>query len=52
METEARITSRFGWGLTSKLEKVGLQRFREHLLKSREAMVYVLDRIIGKCSTA
>ena len=36
--TEARIFSRFGWGLTKKIENHGLSRFKANLQRVRRSM--------------
>jgi hypothetical protein len=41
--TQARIVSRFGWGLTKKIENHGLSRFKAHMQKSREGVSLILD---------
>lgn len=33
--TEAYITSKFGWGLTKRIESHGLARFKAHVQKAR-----------------
>lgn len=44
IETEARFHCNFGWwGLASRLEAMGASRFKDHLHKSREALLYVLS---------
>jgi len=48
VKTEARIISRFGWGVTSAIEKFGLSTFEKNTVKSRLGMSYILERIRGK----
>jgi len=40
--TEARFVSRFGWGLTKKIEKYGLTKFKTNIERSREGISIVL----------
>jgi len=40
--TEARFISRFGWGLTKKIEKYGLTKFKTNIERSREGISIVL----------
>lgn len=42
-DTEARIRSRFGWGLTKKIESHGMSRFKANVQRSREGVVLILD---------
>ncbi|RHZ47463.1 hypothetical protein Glove_579g17 [Diversispora epigaea] len=48
VKTEAKFVSKFGWGLTEKLEGFGLKRFTDSSLKSRKGMSYILERIREK----
>jgi hypothetical protein len=41
--TEARIVSRFGWGLTKKIENHGLSRFKANMQRSREGVSLILN---------
>ncbi|EGO02716.1 hypothetical protein SERLA73DRAFT_84484 [Serpula lacrymans var. lacrymans S7.3] len=41
--TEANITSKFGWGLTKKIESHGLARFKAHVQRSREGVSLILS---------
>lgn len=41
--TEARIVSRFGWGLTKKIESHGLSRFKANMQRSREGVGLILS---------
>ncbi|KAF8203149.1 PRELI-like family-domain-containing protein [Pholiota molesta] len=43
--TEARIVSRFGWGLTKKIENHGLTRFKANMQRSREGVSLILSLI-------
>jgi len=40
--TEARILSRFGWGLTKRIESHGLARFKANVQRSREGVSLIL----------
>jgi len=41
-QTEARIISNFGWGLTKQIENHGLNKFKTNLQRSREGVSVVL----------
>lgn len=41
--SQVSIVSRFGWGLTKKIEDHGLSKFRQNLQRSREGLFLVLD---------
>ncbi|KAH7915125.1 MSF1-domain-containing protein [Hygrophoropsis aurantiaca] len=41
--TEAYITSKFGWGLTKRIESHGLARFKAHVQRSREGVSLILN---------
>ncbi|KAF9523581.1 MSF1-domain-containing protein [Crepidotus variabilis] len=41
--TEGRVFSRFGWGLTKKIENHGLNKFKANLQRSREGVSVVLS---------
>ncbi|KIY51325.1 MSF1-domain-containing protein, partial [Fistulina hepatica ATCC 64428] len=43
--TEARIVSRFGWGLTRSIENHGLSRFKANLQRSREGLSLILNLV-------
>jgi len=43
--TEAYITSKFGWGLTKRIESHGLARFKAHVQKSRQGVSLMMDLI-------
>jgi len=43
--TEARIISRFGWGLTRRIESHGLARFKANVQRSREGISLILELI-------
>jgi len=43
--TEARVYSRFGWGLAKRIESLGVTRFKKHLEKSREGISLILKLI-------
>jgi len=43
--TEARIISRFGWGLTKTIESHGLARFKANVQRSREGVSLILHLI-------
>jgi len=43
--SEARVISRFGWGLARRIETLGLTKFKSHLEKSREGISLVLKLI-------
>ncbi|KAF8528031.1 MSF1-domain-containing protein [Hysterangium stoloniferum] len=43
--SEARVISRFGWGLARRIESLGVNRFKSHLEKSREGISLVLRLI-------
>ncbi|CEI99050.1 hypothetical protein RMCBS344292_13144 [Rhizopus microsporus] len=47
-KTEARIISRFGWGLTSKIEGFGQSTFIANAAKARKGMQHILQRIRDK----
>jgi chromosomal replication initiation ATPase DnaA len=38
--TQARIVSRFGWGLTKKIENHGLSRFKAHMQRVWLHLIY------------
>ncbi|KAF8912941.1 MSF1-domain-containing protein, partial [Gymnopilus junonius] len=40
--TEARVFSRFGWGLTKKIENHGLSKFKANMQRSREGVSLIL----------
>jgi len=40
--TEARIVSRFGWGLAKRIENYGLARFKANVQRSREGVSLIL----------
>lgn len=44
-QTEARIRSGFGWGLTKKIENHGLTRFKANVQRSREGVSLILNLI-------
>ncbi|TFY71126.1 hypothetical protein EVG20_g1869 [Dentipellis fragilis] len=44
-KTEASIISRFGWGLTKRIESHGLARFKANVQRSREGVSVILDLI-------
>ncbi|KIY65900.1 MSF1-domain-containing protein [Cylindrobasidium torrendii FP15055 ss-10] len=39
---EARVRSRFGWGLTKRIEAFGLHRFETHLQRSKDGVALML----------
>ncbi|EJD04264.1 MSF1-domain-containing protein [Fomitiporia mediterranea MF3/22] len=41
--TQARIVSRFGWGLTKRIENHGLAKFKANIQRSREGVASVLQ---------
>jgi len=41
--TEASITSKFGWGLTRRIESHGLARFKANVQRSREGVSLILS---------
>ncbi|KAF9569846.1 MSF1-domain-containing protein [Agrocybe pediades] len=41
--TEARVVSKFGWGLTKKIENHGLSRFKMNMQRSREGVSLILN---------
>jgi len=41
--TEAYITSKFGWGLTKRIESHGLARFKTHIQRSREGVSLIVN---------
>lgn len=41
--TEARIFSKFGWGLTKRIENHGLSRFKANLQRSRDGVSLILS---------
>ncbi|KAG9314608.1 PRELI-like family-domain-containing protein [Chiua virens] len=43
--TEAYITSKFGWGLTKRIESHGLARFKAHVQRSRQGVSLMMDLI-------
>lgn len=43
--SEARVVSRFGWGLTKRIESLGVMKFKSHLEKSREGISLILKLI-------
>ncbi|KAG1444173.1 hypothetical protein G6F56_010407 [Rhizopus delemar] len=46
--TEARIISRFGWGMTSRIERFGKSSFIANAAKAQEGMQHILKRIREK----
>jgi uncharacterized protein YjbI with pentapeptide repeats len=48
--TEARIVSRFGWGLTKRIENHGLSRFKANMQRVR--ISFTALRIICWCSSS
>jgi len=42
---EARIVSRFGWGLAKAIENHGLAKFKTNLQRSREGVSHILDAL-------
>jgi len=42
---EARIVSRFGWGLTKTIENHGLAKFKANLQRSREGVSHILNML-------
>lgn len=49
VDTQARFKCnlvKLQWfGIASKLESLGAMRFKDHVQKSREALLYVLERL-------
>ncbi|KAI9296381.1 MSF1-domain-containing protein [Neoconidiobolus thromboides FSU 785] len=45
VKTEARIISRIGWGITSAVERFGINKFEKNTVKARMGMSYILERI-------
>ncbi|KAF8592014.1 MSF1-domain-containing protein [Ramaria rubella] len=43
--SEARVISRFGWGLAKRIESLGVMKFKSHLEKSREGISLILKLI-------
>jgi len=43
--TEARIVSRFGWGLTKEIENHGLAKFKTNIQRSRQGLFTILELI-------
>ncbi|KAF9229602.1 MSF1-domain-containing protein [Gyrodon lividus] len=43
--TEAYITSKFGWGLTKRIESHGLARFKANVQRSRQGVSLMMDII-------
>ncbi|KAH9486682.1 Protein UPS1, mitochondrial [Psilocybe cubensis] len=41
--TEARVVSKFGWGLTKKIENHGLSKFKANMQRSREGVSLILS---------
>lgn len=46
IDTQAIFHCKFRWA-AGRLEGMGVKRFKEHFAKSREAMLYVLERLRG-----
>lgn len=44
-KTEAIFSSNMSWGIRSTIESFGHSKFRDHFSKSRNAFLYVLERI-------
>jgi hypothetical protein len=42
---EARIVSRFGWGLAKTIENHGLAKFKTNLQRSREGLSHILNAL-------
>ncbi|KAF9023404.1 MSF1-domain-containing protein [Hymenopellis radicata] len=42
---EARIRSRFGWGLTKRIEAFGMHRVESHVQRSRDGISLILNMI-------
>ncbi|CAO3678023.1 unnamed protein product [Rhizopus stolonifer] len=47
-KTEARIISRFGWGMTGRIEGFGQSSFIANAAKARKGMQHILQRIREK----
>ncbi|KAI9028303.1 PRELI-like family-domain-containing protein [Phycomyces nitens] len=47
-KTEARIISRFGWGMTSRIEGFGQTNFAANAIKARKGMGHILQMIRDK----
>ncbi|KAG0192952.1 hypothetical protein DFQ28_006984 [Apophysomyces sp. BC1034] len=47
-KTEARIISRFGWGMTNKIEGFGQSNFAANAVKARKGMRHILQVIREK----
>ncbi|KAK0506034.1 MSF1-domain-containing protein [Armillaria luteobubalina] len=43
--SEARIRSRFGWGLTKRIETFGMNRFKTHVQRSRDGISLILGML-------
>ncbi|KIJ68690.1 hypothetical protein HYDPIDRAFT_125566 [Hydnomerulius pinastri MD-312] len=43
--TEAYVTSKFGWGLTKRIESHGIARFKAHVQRSRQGVSLMMDLI-------
>lgn len=43
--TRAEIISQLGWGLTNQIEGFGYKKFRENIMKSRQGMAFILERL-------
>lgn len=43
--SEVRIVSRFGWGLTKKIENFGVNRFKTNLQRSRDGISLIMEAI-------
>jgi hypothetical protein len=50
-KTEAIFSSNMSWGLRSTIESFGHSRFKEHFSKSRNAFLYVLERIKNRVAS-
>ncbi|CAB4385326.1 MSF1-domain-containing protein [Rhizophagus irregularis] len=48
VKTEAKIISNFGWGLTDRVELLGIKKFTDNTMKSRKGMSHVLEMIREK----
>lgn len=47
IDTEAKFSCGFGWAsLAHKLEQISLTRFKEHMIKSKQALSHVIEKII------
>lgn len=49
-KTEARIVSRFGWGMTGRIEGFGKSSFIANAAKARKGMQHILQMIRDKQS--